>query len=326
MNKTIILSELSKTIAELTQCTDADAENFVRELFALVAERLETDGEAYIPEVGTFKVVDETLNFVPTEDLAAAINAPFAAFEAIEIPEDFSIEEDEEIEATVNEELDNVSDVAITETQTEPESSPQVLEQIEPKQTSEPEIASEPESISDYLPQPEENEEAKSASDYKRGHHHWILWLIACAVCFAAGWYCGHSHSTSSTTVCQTTDENIITTIPDTVSEIVINDDINSDTITNIIELPTETVPTVIKDTIAAGRFLTTMARQHYGQMDYWVYIYEENAANLGHPDRLSAGTVVIIPSAEKYGLIAGDKAKIKEASRLATEIYARFN
>jgi nucleoid-associated protein YgaU len=82
---------------------------------------------------------------------------------------------------------------------------------------------------------------------------------------------------------------------------------------------------TTTTDTISATRYLTTMARKHYGQMEYWVYIYMENADKLGHPDRLEAGTVVVIPPASKYGLIPGDKAKLSEASSLAIDIYSRF-
>ena len=82
---------------------------------------------------------------------------------------------------------------------------------------------------------------------------------------------------------------------------------------------------TVVTDTVRAGRFLTTMARIHYGQMEYWVYIYMENAGRLGDPDRLEAGTVVVIPPASKYGLVAGDAAKIREATAKAAEIYTQY-
>jgi nucleoid-associated protein YgaU len=81
----------------------------------------------------------------------------------------------------------------------------------------------------------------------------------------------------------------------------------------------------VVTDTVRHNHYLTTMARQHYGRMEYWVYIYQENAASLGDPDLVEAGTVVVIPPAEKYGLSPTDKAKINEASRLATEIYAKY-
>ncbi|MDE6366912.1 MAG: hypothetical protein K2L33_04925 [Muribaculaceae bacterium] len=81
-----------------------------------------------------------------------------------------------------------------------------------------------------------------------------------------------------------------------------------------------------VTDTVTSIRFLTTMSRDHYGCMEYWVYIYEANASILGHPDRLKAGTVVTIPSADSLGLRPGDEAKIREAKQKAAEIYGRFN
>lgn len=82
---------------------------------------------------------------------------------------------------------------------------------------------------------------------------------------------------------------------------------------------------TVIYDTIRSNRFLTTMARQHYGKMEYWVYIYEANADILGHPDRAKAGTVVLIPDIKKYVTSASDSINIARAQAKAVEIYAPY-
>ncbi|MGM9870716.1 MAG: HU family DNA-binding protein [Muribaculaceae bacterium] len=82
---------------------------------------------------------------------------------------------------------------------------------------------------------------------------------------------------------------------------------------------------TVIYDTIRSNRFLTTMARQHYGKMEYWVYIYEANADILGHPDRAKAGTVVKIPDITKYVTSASDSINLAHAQAKAIEIYAPY-
>lgn len=82
---------------------------------------------------------------------------------------------------------------------------------------------------------------------------------------------------------------------------------------------------TVIYDTIRSNRFLTTMARQHYGKMEYWVYIYEANADILGHPDRAKAGTVVKIPDITKYVTSASDSINLARAQAKAIEIYAPY-
>lgn len=80
-----------------------------------------------------------------------------------------------------------------------------------------------------------------------------------------------------------------------------------------------------VTDTIRRDRFLTTMARQHYGLMDFWVYIYEENADKLGDPNRITPGTVVNIPPAEKYGIDRNDPSSVRKAKLKSSEIYAPY-
>lgn len=125
MNKTIILSELSKSISDLTGCTVEDAKNFLRELFSLAYSKLEQEGRAEIPEVGTWVNDGEQIIFAPDEELAAAINAPFAAFEAIELPgiEEPQDEAEQERQIAESAELEERED-AEPESEPEPEPEP----------------------------------------------------------------------------------------------------------------------------------------------------------------------------------------------------------
>ncbi len=77
----------------------------------------------------------------------------------------------------------------------------------------------------------------------------------------------------------------------------------------------------IVRDTIRRNRFLTTMARDHYGRKIFWVYIYEENKDVISDPDNIAPNTVVVIPPAEKYGIKAGDKLSEQAAERKAFEI-----
>ncbi|MCM1310378.1 MAG: HU family DNA-binding protein [Bacteroides sp.] len=304
MNKVIILSELAKTVAELTQCSVEDAENFVRETFRLAAEHLETDRRVEIPGLGTFIVANESIDFAPDSDFAAELNAPFAAFEAIELPDDFESEKAEEkveaAEETVAEQNEEIAAAAEFEEAEDAAPQPDVPQPQEETQveTSKPE-----------KPEPVVNE-VKTRS---RGYIHWI-WAAACLLCFALGWFArGFEPGTAPIPA-----EHPLT---DTINNLT---NLSDSTITEPAPEPAaEPVPAPITDTITATRFLTTMARQHYGQMEYWVYIYEANATKLGHPDRLSAGTVVTIPVLE-FDL--SDPAQIDVAKRMAKEIYGRFN
>lgn len=51
-----------------------------------------------------------------------------------------------------------------------------------------------------------------------------------------------------------------------------------------------------VYDTITAKRYLTTIARDHYGSRDKWVIIYEANKDVISNPDVIAPGTIVRIP------------------------------
>lgn len=89
-----------------------------------------------------------------------------------------------------------------------------------------------------------------------------------------------------------------------------------------------EALPSAISplqvDTIRKGVFLTNISLKHYGHKAFWVYIYEENKNIISNPDLIPIGTVVVIPSAQKYGINAADSASVNRAKEIADEIKAR--
>lgn len=90
--------------------------------------------------------------------------------------------------------------------------------------------------------------------------------------------------------------------------------------------VPTQPSDKKVYDTITKTRYLTTMAKDHYGNYHLWPYIYKENEKILGHPDRIRPGTKVVVPSLSKYGVNPDNKADIDKAKKLGNEIYARYN
>ena len=72
-------------------------------------------------------------------------------------------------------------------------------------------------------------------------------------------------------------------------------------------------------DTVTSSRYLTTMAREYYGGMEFWVYIYDANRDVLGHPDRISPGTRVRIPRN-----LPTDAQARRQAVKMADDIYRR--
>lgn len=91
-------------------------------------------------------------------------------------------------------------------------------------------------------------------------------------------------------------------------------------------ETPAAPVQTEPKyDTVTSKRFLSTMAREYYGQNIFWVYIYEANKDHLGDPNKVGAGTRVVIPDKSSLPQASSQKEAIRMAEKKAAEIEARF-
>lgn len=83
----------------------------------------------------------------------------------------------------------------------------------------------------------------------------------------------------------------------------------------------TEKAPEIVTDTVGGRRYLSVIARQHYGKDIFWVYIYEENKNRISNPNNVPEGLVVVIPPAEKYNIDPASKESVHAAERKANEI-----
>ena len=87
----------------------------------------------------------------------------------------------------------------------------------------------------------------------------------------------------------------------------------------------TKTPVSPVYDTVSTTRYLTTISREHYGNYHFWPYIYEENKAILGHPNRIKPGTKVVVPDLAKYGVDPNNKEDLAKAKKLEAEIYSKY-
>ncbi len=55
-----------------------------------------------------------------------------------------------------------------------------------------------------------------------------------------------------------------------------------------------------VYDTITSSRYLSILARDHYGVKNYWIFIYQANP-QLGNPNQIRPGTKVLIPARESF-------------------------
>lgn len=89
-------------------------------------------------------------------------------------------------------------------------------------------------------------------------------------------------------------------------------------------EPATEPSDAPVYDKITKTRYLTTMAKDHYGSYHFWPYIYQANPG-LGDPDRIRPGTKIKIPSLATIGANPKNPADVKSAKALGAKIYSRY-
>ena len=70
------------------------------------------------------------------------------------------------------------------------------------------------------------------------------------------------------------------------------------------------------------GDRLSRLALKKYGNKAFWVYIYEENRAQLKDPDNIPVGAVITLPAASKYQINADDTNSINRALVLQRSLH----
>ena len=267
--------------------------------------------------------------FTPTKELASAINAPFEDFESVEMeddmPEEFFIQEEPEtiIEGSEKSEIiegqpemivvpkvEKLSDENTVDTERLEEGSNEEGEDDEltyeaytaadapPSENVPPSSPVYPQQIDNNMPEEESSEYEYPAPAKSRFGIGFLVGALStfavCAVIFMLGcffdWWPVNFGNPKDVTaeVVQSEKE-----VP--------NPDSNPQEV-----ITPEKEP--VYDTVSTTRYLTTIAREHYGNYNFWPYIYLENESILGHPDRITPGTKVVVPDLSKYGVDPANK------------------
>lgn len=356
MNRTITLPELADKIAASTGISHAESEAFVKDLFVLVAERLAAGDDVTVKGLGRFAVIEGRVEFCPDAEFAEGVNMPFAAFEAIELGDDIT---PEMLDAVSQPQPDVVS---VSEPEPEPAPAPAPEHEPEPEAVAEApteieeEIVMEEASTEEPMtpadePATESVEIADPASsdqestghsepeivEAEAGEHSpwwnralWIILFILWGVlCYFVGYMTAPIvtiYGPDSNYSVDLTDDDMAVAVEEMEAATIPADTaVDTMAVLPVVEQTPEPAPATVTDTIRRNRYLTTMAREHYGLMDFWVYIYEENSDKLGNPDRIKPGTVVVIPPVSKYGIDRNAPESVREAKLKASEIYAPY-
>lgn len=73
-----------------------------------------------------------------------------------------------------------------------------------------------------------------------------------------------------------------------------------------------------VTETVQAGETFRTLALNHYGDKEFWVYIYLANKAANPDPNKLNAGKKVVIPSANSLSIDSKNPESLTKAKQLA--------
>ena len=413
MNGKISLPELSALLALASGRPRTACDNFLRSFISVVSDSLSQGESVKLKGFGTFGLTEiearrsvdvatgrdieiaahRRITFTPSKELAAAVNAPFEMFEAVELADGFDVgtselepadvagglhEAPENPEPTPSSNPLNQPYTALSGLNPEPAPEKPAPGQREIEEATDIfSVAPEPVGVHHDTPEPtppnpapepapEEpepssnplnqlssaltdiNPEPAPAATHTQSHPHrflkGFLWGIATGIltCVLAivityaivNYQITHiqEYDREPVTVADTPapahsqDISAADTLqvpvatPDSVSQ---TDAANADA--KVDTPPSDTKATDKWDTIGTRRYLTTMAKEHYGNYHLWPYIYEENKRILGHPDRIKPGTRVRIPDLKKYGIDPRNPEDIKRAKRLGVQIYSRY-
>ncbi len=237
-----------------------------------------------------------------------------------------------------------------SEPATEPAAEPSELSEFsEPSELSEPaaeepaEPAAEPVEEEDaqggaiHVPQSDDEYDYYDEDDESWWQRHrtlkgFLMGVVAGAALYAAAdfaikYYEDNRKVVSAETI-EATDGEVVAadTLPsDTLSDKASPKDSLKPTASTPLESAKSTAVKQVTDTVTGSYFLTRMARRHYGNGHFWVYIYEENKGKISNPNNVRPGTVVVIPDAKKYGIDKDNPQSVEAAKRKEGEIQRKF-
>lgn len=357
-NRVLVLQDIVKALSHETDTSEALCQSFVKELFAIVAERL-MDGESVtLKGVGRFDVDGGEVRFVADPDTAAAINSAFDCFEAIELADDFDGDEpmaedetpdaaEEETATTVVDETAGTEDVADESPADgvepeEKESQTDGLEESEAdseeeKEEDTAEADADDETVTEETAEEETEETAEEETEEtveeeyddepqpKRGgcRFAWgfLAGFVTAAVVAAVAWFClfGVVKKPSSQPAVIADDTAKVAAADSDSTAAVEKPQEQSEEKTAEPEKESKKAEQTFKVTNTA--YLSNISRKFYGHYAFWVYIYLDNKDIITDPDNLPVGAELRIPAPEKYGIDKNNPESIRRAEIKALEI-----
>ncbi len=335
MNNTVALPELAAQAARVAGINAEAASRIIMAIFNATAESVAAGEAVTLKGIGTFrrgKGSDSQVQFTPAPELAEAVNAPFALFSPMDIPADaptaiFDSEpEQKKEEETPAQEQEELLPPPLPETMQEPEEPEESEPQPEARPVEEKVPVEEPENETIEDEEDATEDEPEVVYVMRRSAWPWVAAILCLIVGFAGG-YCYGTHCGAAEGPATAVAEKPEVLPADSIAAPAQQDSTATepaDTVSSTAEEKPEPEKEPVYDTVTSTRFLTTIARTHYGRKDFWVFIYEANSDILRHPNRIRPGTRVRVPDLGPHA--AADSATRAKAHQLANEIYSRYD
>lgn len=351
MNK-IILTDVIAALSRLSDTSDALSASFLKEFFALLAERLSDGEKVEIDKIGTFMVEDGSVVYVPDEEIAVALNSAFDCFEPVVL--DDGVTEDM-LDARcassrpVAEEKTAPVEVAVTDLRPEEEEKAESVQEEEllPPPIPEEDKLRPEDNVSVARPEKEPVDdgggESAGEDDYAGAYTEegclrlYPLWkklaifmsgiAVGAVASVLVFMFCVHGPvenglyedavAVSSDSVAERLPVDSARNIDAERMTVAVADSMAAEA---AIKMEEENAPIYYK--VEKTSYLSNISRKYYGHYAFWIYIYIENKDKIKDPDNLPVGIVLVIPSPEKYGIDKNDEGSIHKAEKLAVEMF----
>lgn len=380
MNNKITFPELVDLVAKKANTSKRVSELFLKEFFAAVADTLASGQSVRVKGIGTFKLTQVSprrsvnvntgqeieipshnkLTFTASNDMADAVNQPFAQFETVLLSDDVTAEELAAIDhepvsmarpETVIAEAGQKTAVEAEAPAAEEKPADQdgqlaaavpppfrhmTAQEVEPEENpivQEPEAAEESQQFSDFV-ETRGDDDSEDCVDCGqepeessgKGRVKWLLAGFAAGVAFMLllpllGYGLRWWQPVASRQPQSQPRAERVAPKPHMAPKPEVKPLPKA---ADSVSAHPKPAAVVVTDTVTTRLSLMGMSRKHYGASIFWVYIYEENSAKIKNPNKVRDGQVLVIPPAEKYGIDAKDKKSVERAKKRAAEIFAK--
>ncbi len=304
MKEKIAFPQLVELVATKANTTSRMSELFLQELFGTISQALNSGETVKIKGLGTFKIKKEEggkdILFTPDKDLAEAVNAPFAQFQPVELSDSITSEQLAEIDASMEPSDEPLPQAEQEPIEQEPASKPVAEEPTEPAIEAEPQPVEDVAPASQAMQEPEESTTPPVTLEQKPNSRKklWIGIAAAIALIAIVAATVSGLHSRK--------DDDKVAMVADSVKN-------------------TTPAPAIVTDTLSRDHRLRDMAKKHYGDQDFWIYIYLENAKKYPDYHHIPNGSVLTIPPASKYAINSDSKSSLRRAHDETGKLYMQY-